>query len=85
MTNSQVLGSSLSAIDGGAKSAPHGVVAVFQDLDIQYVCHHPRKTTTPCGAKFLLSHLIFFIEFLRVLHGYLILTQNPCQHAATTT
>jgi hypothetical protein len=27
--------------DGAAKSPPHGVTAVFQDLDIQHVCLHP--------------------------------------------
>jgi len=49
-------------VDGVAKSPPSGVAAVFQDLGILYVRFHPRKTTTPCGTKFLLSHPMTFGE-----------------------
>ena len=42
--------------DGVAKFPPPCVLAVFQDLDIRYVCLRPRKTTTPCGAKILPGH-----------------------------
>jgi hypothetical protein len=33
--------SALLLLDGVAKSPPYGVTAVFQDLDIHYVCLRP--------------------------------------------
>ncbi len=61
-------------IDGVVKSPPYGVAAVFRDLDIRHVCLHPRKTTTPCGAEFLLSRLISFCEGIMVCRLIFILT-----------
>jgi len=41
--------------DGVEKFPTPCVVAVFQELDMLYVCLRSRKMTTPCGPNILLS------------------------------
>ena len=61
--NIQAMTMTCAIIDGVAKSPPHGVAAVLQDLDIPMYAFAFEKPLRR-GTKFLLSHLIHFCEYL---------------------